>query len=49
MSTVSRFIADETAVGSVKYGLIAACISLAIVAVLQGIGGKVKDALAAGE
>lgn len=45
MATIARFLADETAVSSVKYGLIAACISLAIVTVMQGVGGKVRDTL----
>jgi pilus assembly protein Flp/PilA len=49
MSTVGRFLADESGVSSVKYGLVVASLSLALVVVLQGIGGKVKDALAAVE
>jgi pilus assembly protein Flp/PilA len=47
MSMVTRFLADESGVSSVKYGLVVASISLALVVVLQGIGGKVRDALAA--
>ena len=49
MSMVCRFLADESGVSSVKYGLVVASISLALVVVLQGIGGKVRDALAAVE
>ena len=49
MSMVARFLADESGVSSVKYGLVVASISLALVVVLQGIGGKVRDALAAVE
>ncbi|HEX5779775.1 MAG TPA: Flp family type IVb pilin [Xanthobacteraceae bacterium] len=47
MSMVGRFLADESGVSSVKYGLVVASISLALVVVLQGVGGKVRDALAA--
>jgi pilus assembly protein Flp/PilA len=43
--TIARFFADETGVTAVKYGLIAASISLAIVTVLQGVAPKVKDTL----
>lgn len=49
MALVARFLADESGVSAVKYGLIAACISLAIVTVLQGVGGKVRDTLIARE
>jgi len=40
MRAVASFFRDESAVTSVKYGLIAACISLAIVTVLQGVGSR---------
>jgi len=40
MRTVVEFVRDESAVTAVKYGLIAACISLAIVTVLQGVGNR---------
>jgi Flp pilus assembly pilin Flp len=36
-------------ISSVKYGLIAVCISLAIATVLHGVGGKVKETLISGE
>ena len=49
MSMIARFLADESGVSSVKYGLVVASISLALVVVLQGVGGKVRDALAAVE
>jgi pilus assembly protein Flp/PilA len=49
MALIGRFLADESGVSSVKYGLVVATLSLALVVVLQGIGGKVKDALAAVE
>jgi pilus assembly protein Flp/PilA len=40
MRTVVEFVWDESAVTAVKYGLIAASISLAIVTVLQGVGNR---------
>lgn len=49
MTIIARFMADEAGVSSVKYGLIAACISLAIVTVLHGVAPKVRDAVAATE
>ncbi len=49
MMVLARFAADESGASSVKYGLIAACISLAIVTVIQGVGGKVRDTLIAAE
>lgn len=49
MAVFERFAADESGASSVKYGLIAACISLAIVTVLQGVGPKLRDTLIAGE
>ena len=42
MQTIARFGRDESGVTSVKYGLIAACISLAIVTVLQGVGTRLS-------
>lgn len=49
MTLIARFLADEAGVTAVKYGLIAACISLAIVTVVQGVAPKVRDAVAATE
>jgi Flp pilus assembly pilin Flp len=45
MRTVFRFLRDETATTSIKYGLIAVCISAAIATVLQGVGDKLKETL----
>jgi len=36
------FIADETAATAIEYGLIAAGISLAIIAVVNGLGAKLN-------
>ena len=51
-SLVSRFVKDESGATAIEYGLIAAGISVAIIAVVQGLGTKlnttftaVKDAL----
>ena len=35
-----RFLKDESAATAIEYGLIAAGISVAIVAVVQGVGGS---------
>jgi pilus assembly protein Flp/PilA len=42
MKTIRRFLADETAATAIEYGLIAAGISLAIIAVVNGIGVKLN-------
>jgi pilus assembly protein Flp/PilA len=47
MSLIARFLADESGTSALKYGLIAACISLAIVTVLHSVAFKVRDAVAA--
>jgi pilus assembly protein Flp/PilA len=41
---VSRFVKDESGATAIEYGLIAAGISVAIVAVVQGIGPKLNAA-----
>jgi pilus assembly protein Flp/PilA len=37
---VSRFLKDESGATAIEYGLIAAGISVAIIAVVQGLGSK---------
>lgn len=49
MPMIARFLEDESGVAAVKYGLIACCITLAIVTVVQGVGGKVRDTLVAAD
>jgi Flp pilus assembly pilin Flp len=49
MRLIARFVRDEAATSSVKYGLIAACISLAIVTVMHSVGPKLVDTLAAAQ
>ena len=39
---VSRFVKDELGATAIEYGLIAAGISVAIIAVVQGVGSKLK-------
>ena len=38
----SRFMKDESGATAIEYGLIAAGISVAIIAVVQGLGTKLK-------
>ncbi|HVX98813.1 MAG TPA: Flp family type IVb pilin [Pseudorhodoplanes sp.] len=52
MKTIKNFVRDESGATAIEYGLIAAGISVAIIAVVQGLGSKlsttftsVKDAL----
>ena len=42
MPTIRRFLADESGATAIEYGLIAAGISLAIIAVVNGIGVKLN-------
>jgi pilus assembly protein Flp/PilA len=39
---ISSFLDDETAATAIEYGLIAAGISVAIIAVVQGLGTKLN-------
>jgi pilus assembly protein Flp/PilA len=39
---VKRFMKDETGATAIEYGLIAAGISVAIIAVVQGLGSKLN-------
>ena len=41
---VTRFANDESGATAIEYGLIAAGISVAIIAVVQGLGTKLKTA-----
>ncbi|MET4206170.1 Flp family type IVb pilin [Bradyrhizobium sp. LA2.1] len=42
MQTIRRFLADETAATATEYGLIAAGIALAIIAVVNNLGSSLK-------
>ena len=41
---IARFANDESGATAIAYGLIAAGIALAIIAVINGIGGKLSTA-----
>jgi len=43
MKTIARFVKDESGATAIEYGLIAACISVAIIAVVQGVGTKLTS------
>ena len=43
MSTLARFARDEQGATAIEYGLIAAGIAVAIIAVVQGLGGKLQS------
>jgi pilus assembly protein Flp/PilA len=40
---VTRFVSDESGATAIEYGLIAAGISVAIIAVVQGLGSKLTS------
>lgn len=42
MNLVMRFVRDETAAAAIEYGLIAAGISVSIIAVIQGLGSRLN-------
>ena len=42
MDLVMRFVRDETAAAAIEYGLIAAGISVSIIAVIQGLGSRLN-------
>jgi pilus assembly protein Flp/PilA len=41
-NTLKNFLADETGATAIEYGLIAAGIALAIIAVVNGLGSKLN-------
>ena len=43
MKNLFRFLNDESGATAIEYGLIAACISVAIIAVVQGVGTKLTS------
>ena len=45
-NSLSSFLKDETAATAIEYGLIAAGISVAIIAVVQGLGSKLNTTFA---
>ena len=45
-SLVKRFVKDESGATAIEYGLIAAGISVAIIAVVNGLGSKLNTTFA---
>jgi pilus assembly protein Flp/PilA len=43
INSVVRFLRDESGATAIEYGLIAAGISVAIIAVVQGLGSKLTS------
>lgn len=43
MTNLVRFLKDDSGATAIEYGLIAACISVAIIAVVQGVGTKLTS------
>jgi len=43
MTLFARFVKDESGATAIEYGLIAAGISVAIIAVVQGLGTNLKN------
>jgi pilus assembly protein Flp/PilA len=43
MTTLVRFFRDDTGATAIEYGLIAACISVAIIFAVQGVGSKLNS------
>ena len=46
MFIVAKFLQDESGATAIEYGLIAAGISVAIIAVVQGLGTKLNSTFA---
>ena len=42
MKTIRQFLADESGATAIEYGLIAAGISLAIIAIINGLGTRLN-------
>lgn len=42
MRVIKEFLADESAATAIEYGLIAAGIALAIIAIVNGLGSKLN-------
>ena len=43
MTKLVSFLHDESGATAIEYGLIAACISVAIIAIVQGVGTKLNS------
>lgn len=47
IKAIRRFVADDSGATAIEYGLIAAGIALAIIAVVNGIGGRLNTRFSA--
>ena len=47
MTKLRDFLRNESGATAIEYGLIAACISVAIIAVVQGVGTKLNSTFTA--
>jgi pilus assembly protein Flp/PilA len=47
MFKIARFLSDESGATAIEYGLIAAGIAVAIIAVVQGLGTKLESTFTA--
>ncbi len=43
---LKKFIADETGATAIEYGLLAACLSLAIISSVKGVGSQLSTRFA---
>ncbi len=43
MTKLRNFLRNESGATAIEYGLIAACISVAIIAIIQGVGTKLNS------
>ena len=48
INLIKRFVKDEAGATAVEYGLVAAGISVAIIAVVQGLGSKLSSTFVQG-
>jgi pilus assembly protein Flp/PilA len=48
INLVKRFVKDESGATAVEYGLVAAGISVAIIAVVQGLGSRLSSTFVQG-
>jgi pilus assembly protein Flp/PilA len=48
INLIKRFVQDESAATAVEYGLVAAGISVAIIAVVQGLGSRLSSTFVQG-
>jgi pilus assembly protein Flp/PilA len=47
LALIKRFMDDQSGATAIEYGLIAACISVAIIAAVQAVGGNLNGTFTA--